>query len=81
MFLNQAAAQVGRLRSRQDRGSAQHLCVAGTKVEIVFPDEYEGSQLYDTIGAQSVAQRPAPHDGDALDRAQDLLGAQNGYDA
>src|SRR6266566_1181757 len=26
----------------------------GTKVEIVFPDEYEGSQLYDTIGAQSV---------------------------
>src|SRR5437870_2594123 len=27
---------------------------AGTKVEIVFPDDYEGSQLYETIGAQSV---------------------------
>jgi Asp/Glu/hydantoin racemase len=26
----------------------------GTKVEIVFPDDYEGSQLYDTIGSQSI---------------------------
>ena len=46
----------------------------GTKVEIGFPDDYEGSQLFDTIGGAEQAQRPAPHDGDAGDRAQDLLG-------
>ena len=54
MFLNQAPRKSAAYEAAKIEAQLNSYASPGTKVEIVFPDEYEGSQLYDTIGAQSV---------------------------
>lgn len=54
---------------------------AGTKVEIGFPDDYEGSQLFDTIGKQS-ALNGLHHMMETPSIVRKIFWAsQNGYDA
>src|SRR3954449_11888854 len=53
-FLNQAPKRSAAYEAAAIEKLLNSYASAGTKVEIVFPDEYEGSQLYDTIGAQSI---------------------------
>jgi Asp/Glu/hydantoin racemase len=53
----------------------------GTKIEIGFPDDYEGSQLFDTIGKQS-ALNGLHHLMEAPSIVRKIFwAAQNGYDA
>src|SRR3954449_4928334 len=53
-FLNQAPKRSAAYEAAAIEKLLNSYASAGTKVEIVFPDEYEGSQLYETIGSQSV---------------------------
>src|SRR5262245_40707137 len=53
-FLNQAPEQSKAYETSKIEALLNTYASPGTKVEIVFPDNYEGSQLYDTIGAQSI---------------------------
>jgi Asp/Glu/hydantoin racemase len=53
-FLNQAPEQSKAYDTAKIEALLNSYASAGTKVEIVFPDNYEGSRLYDTIGKQSV---------------------------
>lgn len=53
----------------------------GTRIEIGFPDDYEGSQLFDTIGKQS-ALNGLHHLMEAPSIVRKIFwAAQNGYDA
>ena len=54
MFLNQAPQRSAAYQVAKIEAQLNSYASPGTKVEIVFPDDYEGAQLYDTIGAQSV---------------------------
>src|ERR1700741_5556539 len=54
MFLNQAPRRSAAYEAAKIEAQLNGYASPGTKVEIVFPDDYEGAQLYDTIGAQSV---------------------------
>ena len=54
LFLNQAPRRSAHYDPARIEAQLNSYASPGTKVEIVFPDDYEGSQLYDTIGAQSV---------------------------
>src|SRR6201989_2701830 len=54
MFLNQAPRRSAAYEAAKIEAQLNSYASTGTKVEIVFPDDYEGSQLYETIGAQSV---------------------------
>src|SRR5262252_1894537 len=53
-FLNQAPKKSAAYEAAQIEAQLNSYASPGTKVEIVFPDDYEGSQLYDTIGSQSI---------------------------
>lgn len=53
-FLNQAPEQSKAYETKKIEALLNTYASPGTKVEIVFPDNYEGSQLYDSIGAQSI---------------------------
>ena len=53
-FLNQAPEQSKAYETTKIEAQLNSYASPGTKVEIVFPDNYEGSQLYDTIGSQSI---------------------------
>jgi len=53
-FLNQAPERSKAYETAKIEAQLNGYASPGTKVEIVFPDDYEGSRLYDTIGAQSV---------------------------
>jgi Asp/Glu/hydantoin racemase len=53
-FLNQAPKKSAAYEAGRIEAQLNSYASPGTKVEIVFPDDYEGSQLYDTIGSQSV---------------------------
>src|SRR3954453_4564799 len=53
-FLNQAPKKSAAYEAARIEAQLNSYASPGTKVEIVFPDDYEGSQLYDTIGSQSV---------------------------
>jgi Asp/Glu/hydantoin racemase len=53
-FLNQAPRKSAAYEAARIEAQLNSYASPGTKVEIVFPDDYEGSQLYDTIGSQSV---------------------------
>jgi len=53
-FLNQAPERSKAYETEKIEAQLNSYASPGTKVEIVFPDDYEGSRLYDTIGAQSV---------------------------
>src|SRR5438132_5665102 len=52
-FLNQAPRRSAAYEAAKIEAQLNGYASPGTKVEIVFPDDYEGSQLYQTIGAQS----------------------------
>src|ERR1700752_4438013 len=54
MFLNQAPKRSAAYQVTKIEAQLNSYASPGTKVEIVFPDDYAGAQLYDTIGAQSV---------------------------
>lgn len=80
LFLNQApknpAYDVTKIEA-QLNGYAS----PGTKVEIGFPDDYEGSQLFDTIGKQS-ALNGLHHMMEAPSIIRKIFwAAHNGYDA
>src|SRR5919108_4789522 len=53
-FLNQAPKKSAAYEAARIEAQLNGYASPGTKVEIVFPDDYEGSQLYDTIGSQSI---------------------------
>ena len=73
-FLNQAPKRSAAYEAATIEAQLNSYASPGTKVEIVFPDDYEGSQLYRDHRLAERAQRSASHDGDAGDRAEDLLG-------
>ena len=53
-FLNQAPRHSAAYEAAKIEAQLNGYASSGTKIEIVFPDDYEGSQLYETIGSQSV---------------------------
>ena len=53
-FLNQAPKKSAAYEAARIEAQLNSYASPGTKIEIVFPDDYEGSQLYDTIGSQSI---------------------------
>ena len=52
LFLNQAPTKPNYDITRIE-AQLNSYATAGTKVEIGFPDDFEGSQLFETIGKQS----------------------------
>src|SRR5580700_3698433 len=81
MFLNQAPRKSAAYEAAKIEAQLNTYASPGTKVEIVFPDEYEGSQLYDTIGAQSVLNG-LHHMMETPSIVRKIFWAsQNGYDA
>src|SRR5579871_3340524 len=81
MFLNQAPRKSAAYEAAKIEAQLNSYASPGTKVEIVFPDEYEGSQLYDTIGAQSVLNGLHHMMETPAIVRKIFWGAQNGYDA
>jgi Asp/Glu/hydantoin racemase len=80
LFLNQApknpAYDVANIEAQLNSYASP-----GTKVEIGFPDDYEGSQLFDTIGKQS-ALNGLHHLMEAPSIVRKIFwAAHNGYDA
>src|SRR5436190_688215 len=80
-FLNQAPKKSAAYEAARIEAQLNSYASPGTKVEIVFPDDYEGSQLYETIGSQSILNglhhmMETP----ALVR-KIFWAAENGYDA
>src|SRR5438477_325233 len=53
-FLNQAPQRSAGYETKKIEALLNSYASPGTRVEIVFPDDYEGAQLYETIGAQSI---------------------------
>jgi Asp/Glu/hydantoin racemase len=53
-FLNQAPKRSAAYETKKIEALLNSYASPGTTVEVVFPDDYEGAQLYETIGAQSV---------------------------
>src|SRR5579862_3796723 len=81
MFLNQAPQRSAAYEVAKIEAQLNSYASAGTKVEIVFPDDYEGSQLYETIGAQSVLNG-LHHMMETPSIVRKIFwAAQNGYDA
>src|SRR3981081_1524168 len=81
MFLNQCPRKSAAYEAAKIEAQLNTYASPGTKVEIVFPDEYEGSQLYDTIGAQSVLNG-LHHMMETPSLVRKIFWAsQNGYDA
>src|SRR6202790_2312941 len=81
MFLNQAPRKQAAYEAAKIEAQLNSYASAGTNVEIVFPDEYEGSQLYDTIGAQSVLNGLHHMMETPAIVRKIFWAAQNGYDA
>ena len=79
MFLNQApraSYDVSRIE-----GLLNGYASPGTKIEVAFPDQYEGSQLHDTIGKQS-ALNGLHHMMETPSIIKKIFWAEkNGYDA
>ena len=81
MFLNQAPQRSAAYQVAKIEAQLNSYASPGTKVEIVFPDDYEGAQLYDTIGAQSVLNG-LHHMMETPALVRKIFWAsQNGYDA
>src|SRR4030081_2259042 len=81
MFLNQAPRKSAAYEAAKIEAQLNSYASPGTKVEIVFPDDYEGSQLYDTIGSQNVLNG-LHHTVEAHAIVRKIFWAsQNGYDA
>ena len=74
LFLNQAPRKSTHYDPAAIEAQLNSYASHGTKVEIGFPDDYEGAQLFEFDRRAGASQRPAPHDGDARAGAEDLLG-------
>src|SRR3954470_1333231 len=53
LFLNQAPKRSAHYEPAKIEAQLNSYASPGTKVEIGFPDDYEGSQVFETIGSQS----------------------------
>ena len=53
LFLNQAPRKSAHYDPTAIEAQLNSYASAGTKVEIGFPDDYEGAQLFESIGAQA----------------------------
>jgi Asp/Glu/hydantoin racemase len=80
-FLNQAPARSAAYEKSKIEAQLNGYASPGTKVEIVFPDDYEGSQLYESIGAQSVLNGLHHMMETPAIVRKIFWAAQNGYDA
>src|SRR5437764_566982 len=80
-FLNQAPKKSAAYEAARIEAQLNSYASPGTKVEIVFPDDYEGSQLYDTIGSQSVLNGLHHMMETPAIVGKSFWAAENGYDA
>src|SRR5215831_13999111 len=80
-FLNQAPKKSAAYEAARIEAQLNSYASPGTKVEIVFPDDYEGSQLYDTIGSQSVLNGLHHMMETPAIVRKIVWAAENGYDA
>ncbi len=80
-FLNQAPKRSAAYEAATIEAQLNSYASPGTKVEIVFPDDYEGSQLYETIGSQSVLNGLHHMMETPAIVRKIFWAAQNGYDA
>ena len=80
-FLNQAPQRSAAYETKKIEAQLNSYASPGTRVEIVFPDDYEGSQLYETIGAQSILNGLHHMMETPAIVRKIFWAAQNGYDA
>jgi Asp/Glu/hydantoin racemase len=80
-FLNQAPQRSAGYEPNKIEALLNSYASPGTRVEIVFPDDYEGAQLYETIGAQSVLNGLHHMMETPAIVRKIFWAAQNGYDA
>src|SRR5438270_4194552 len=81
LFLNQAPQRSAHYDPRQIEAQLNSYASPGTKIEIGFPDDYEGSQVFEAIGSQS-ALNGLHHMMETPAIVRKIFwAAQNGYDA
>jgi Asp/Glu/hydantoin racemase len=81
MFLNQAPKRSSHYDAVRIEAQLNSYASPGTKVEIGFPDDYEGSKVFDAIGSQS-ALNGLHHMMETPAIVRKIFwAAQNGYDA
>jgi Asp/Glu/hydantoin racemase len=81
MFLNQAPKKSSHYDAAAVEAQLNSYASPGTRVEIAFPDDYEGAQLFDSIGAQSMLNG-LHHMMEVPSIVKKIFwAAQNGYDA
>src|ERR1700752_3438321 len=80
-FLNQAPKKLAAYEAARVEAQLNSYAAPGTKVEIVFPDDYEGSQVFDTIGSQSILNGLHHMMETPAIVRKIFWAAQNGYDA
>jgi Asp/Glu/hydantoin racemase len=80
-FLNQAPQRSAGYEPNKIEALLNSYASPGTRVEIVFPDDYEGAQLYETIGAQSILNGLHHMMETPAIVRKIFWAAQNGYDA
>src|SRR3954471_15609676 len=81
LFLNQAPKRSSHYDVAKIEAQLNSYASPGTKVEIGFPDDYEGSQVFETIGSQS-ALNGLHHMMETPAIVRKIFwAAQNGYDA
>jgi Asp/Glu/hydantoin racemase len=80
-FLNQAPQRSAGYEPKKIEALLNSYASPGTRVEIVFPDDYEGAQLYETIGAQTILNGLHHMMETPAIVRKIFWAAQNGYDA
>ena len=81
LFLNQAPQRSAHYEPARIEAQLNTYASPGTKVEIGFPDDYEGSKLFDTIGSQSLLNGLHHMMETPAIIRKIFWAAQNGYDA
>jgi Asp/Glu/hydantoin racemase len=81
MFLNQAPKRSSHYDAAVIEAQLNSYASPGTKVEIAFPDDYEGAALFDSIGSQSMLNG-LHHMMEVPSIVRKIFwAAENGYDA
>jgi len=81
LFLNQAPQKSAHYDPAKIETKLNSYASPGTKIEVGFPDDYEGSQLFEAIGSQS-ALNGLHHMMETPAIVRKIFwAAQNGYDA
>jgi Asp/Glu/hydantoin racemase len=81
LFLNQAPQKSAHYDPAKIEAKLNSYASPGTKVEVGFPDDYEGSQVFEAIGSQS-ALNGLHHMMETPAIVRKIFwAAQNGYDA